>query len=227
MAVCLREHQGPDRYQQMNFADFTNMFVYKEAYGTDYVYDTKGNRKKRTAPSGITGNATYDSCNNILTSAAPGRTVGTSHSWGNTDAEKKKHLLQSVTTPLGTRTSFQYDAYGNLTQSKTEDSTGSTAKYIQSNTTYTAAGTYAATRTDPRGKTASIVTDPNRGTVTSVTDPKGQTVNNTYDALRRLTKTSTMLTETQEVKSENSYDGDTGYLYHRRYFRGCDLRVRL
>ena len=33
--------------------------------------------------------------------------VGTSHSRGNTDAEKKKHLLQSVTTPLGTRTSFQ------------------------------------------------------------------------------------------------------------------------
>ncbi len=58
-------------------------------------------RKKRTGTSGITGNATYDSCNNILTSAAPGRTVGTSHNWGNTDAEKKKHLLQSVTTPLG------------------------------------------------------------------------------------------------------------------------------
>ena len=55
-------------------------------------------------------------------------------------------------------------------------------------------------------------TDPLRGTVTSVTDARNQTVNNTYDTLRRLTKTSTMLTSTKEVKSENTYDAVTGYL---------------
>ena len=198
--------------KQMNYADFTNLFVYKEAYGSDYVYDSNGNRTKKTAPSGITGNTTYDDYNNILTKAAPGRTVGSSYNWGSTEAEKKKHLLQSVTTPLGTKTSFQYDTYGNLTQSKTEDSTGSLTKYIQSTTTYTSAGTYAATQTDARGKVVTTVTDPDRGTVTSVTDPKNQTVTNTYDALRRLTKTSTMLTSTKEVKSENTYDAVTGYL---------------
>ena len=70
-------------------------------------------RTKKTAPSGITGNTTYDNYSNILTKAAPGRTVGSSYNWGSTEAEKKKHFLQSVTLPLGTRTSFQYDAYGN------------------------------------------------------------------------------------------------------------------
>ncbi len=28
--------------RQMNFADYTNLFVYKEAYRTDYVYDANG-----------------------------------------------------------------------------------------------------------------------------------------------------------------------------------------
>ncbi len=111
-----------------------------------------------------------------------------------------------------TKTGFQYDAHGNLLQSKTEDSTGSTSKYIQITATYTSAGTYMSTQTDARGKTATTVTDPDKGTVTSVTDPKGQVVNSQYDSLRRLTKTSTMLTSTQEVKSENTYDGTKGFL---------------
>lgn len=56
------------------------------------------------------------------------------------------------------------------------------------------------------------VTDPDKGVVTKVTDPNGQEVNSQYDSLRRLTKTSTMLTSTQEVKSENTYDNTKGYL---------------
>ena len=55
------------------------------------------------------------------------------------------------------------------------------------------------------------VTDPDKGIVTKVTDPAGQEVNSQYDALRRLTKTSTML-NSQEVKTENTYQAQTGYL---------------
>ena len=111
-----------------------------------------------------------------------------------------------------TKTGFRYDAYGNLLQSQTEDSTGSTSKYIQITATYTSAGTYVSTQTDARGKTATTVTDPDKGVVTKVTDPMGQEVNSQYDSLRRLTKTSTMLTSAQEVKSENTYDPQKGYL---------------
>ena len=69
-----------------------------------------------------------------------------------------------------------------------------------------------AAQTDARGKVVTTVTDPDKGVVTKVTDPMGQEVNSQYDVLRRLTKTSTMLTATQEVKSENTYNGTTGYL---------------
>ena len=198
--------------KQMNFADFSNLFLYKEAYGSDFVYDENGNRKSVTDPAGSTGKSTYDDYNNILTSAAPGRTVTTSYVWGDTEAEKRKHLLESSTSPKGTKTGYLYDAYGNTTQVKIEDSTGTLTKYIQTTTAYTPAGTYAATQTDARGKTVTTVTDPDRGTVTSVTDPKNQTVNSQYDILRRPTRTSTMLTSTKEVWSENTYDAGTGYL---------------
>ena len=198
--------------RQINYAYFSNLFLYKEQFGTNYVYDSKGNRKKRTGTSGAAGGATYDDYNNVLTSAAPGRTVSTTYNWGSTEAEKRKHLLQYSITPTGIKTSYQYDAYGNPTQTKIEDSTGSLSKYIQTNTTYTTAGTYVATQTDARGNTVTTTTDPNKGIVTKVTDPMGQEVNSQYDTLRRLTKTSTMLTTTQEVKSENTYDGTKGYL---------------
>ena len=69
-----------------------------------------------------------------------------------------------------------------------------------------------ATQTDARGKVVTTVTDPDKGVVTKVTDPMGQEVNSQYDVLRRLTKASTMLTATQEVKTENIYNGTTGYL---------------
>ena len=108
-------------------------------------------------------------------------------------SRKKKHLPRTVTTPLGTKTSYLYDTYGNPKQAKTEDSTGSLAKYIQNKATYTTAGTYIATQTDARGKVVTTVTDSNRGVVTSVTDPSGQAITSEYDALRRLTKTATIL----------------------------------
>ena len=197
--------------KQMNFADFTNLFLYKEAYGSDYVYDAKGNRKSTTSCAGNTGKSTYDDYNNVLTSAAPGRTVKTNYDWGSTEAEKRKHLLQKATSPLGTVSTFQYDTYGNQTESKVSESTAASAKFIRSTTTYTAAGTYAATQTDACGKNVSMVTDANKGIVTSVTDPNGQVVNTTYDTLRRPTKTSTMISG-QEVKTESAYDTVKGYL---------------
>ena len=33
--------------RQMNFADFTGIYLYPEAFGTQYIYDKKGNRKTR------------------------------------------------------------------------------------------------------------------------------------------------------------------------------------
>ena len=197
--------------KQVNFVDFSNLFLYKEQYGTDYVYDAKGNRKSSTSSAGVTGNKTYDAYNNILTSAAPGRTVTTTFDWGSTETEKRKHLLKKATSPLGTVSTFQYDSYGNQTESKVSESSSASAKFMKTTTAYTAAGTYAASQMDARGKTVSYVTDANKGVVTKVTDPSLQEVNSQYDVLRRPTKTSTMLNG-QEVKTESTYDAQKGYL---------------
>ena len=76
--------------------------------------------------------------------------------------------------------------YGNLLQTKTEDSAGALSKYIQSTAAWTSAGTYVTEQTDARGKTVTTETDPDKGVVTKVTDPDGQEVNSQYDTLRRL-----------------------------------------
>ena len=101
--------------------------------------------------------------------------------------EKRKHLLQYSTTPTGIRTKYQYDNYGSPIQVKTEDSTGSLLKYIQTQVEYNTADAapgvgegVARVQRDARGKEITTDTDPLRGTVTGTTDPKGQTVSNTY-----------------------------------------------
>ena len=71
-----------------------------------------------------------------MTSTAPGRTVTTTYNWGSGETQLRKHLLQYSITPTGIKTGYLYDAYGNVLQSKTEDSTGSLSKYIQTNATY-------------------------------------------------------------------------------------------
>ncbi len=201
--------------RQMNWADFSNLFLYKEKAGTDYVYDTKGNPTSAKSSANITGSATYDSYNNPLTVKAPGRTTATTYTWGSTAAEQKKHLLRTSTSPLGTYSTFTYDSYGNRTQSKVSASSASTAKFIQSTTAYTSNGNYAVSSTDPRGKTASQVTDANSGTLTSQTDPNGQIVSHTYDALRRCTKSATTV-NSQEVRTQTTYkdSGQVATLKH-------------
>ena len=197
--------------KQVNYADFSNLFLYKEQYGTDIEYDERGNQIHDASTTGNPDESEYDAFNNLTKYTAPGHSLFTLNEWGTTDTEKRKHLLKKSTSPLGTVSTFQYDAYGNQTQSKVSASSSSSAKFIKNTTAYTSAGTYVASQTDARGKTVTTVTDANKGTVTSVTDPMNHIVNTTYDVLRRPTKTSTML-NSQEVKTESTYDAQKGYL---------------
>ena len=197
--------------RQVNAACFSNLFLYKEKYGTDYTYDDQGNQQAASGTTDKEDGSEYDDYNNLTSYKAPGRDVATTYYWGGTEQEQRRHLLQKATSPLGIVSTFSYDAHGNRTESKVSESESSVAKFIKSTAAYTTAGTYIASQTDARGKTVTTVTDPNKGVVTSVTDPMNQVVNTTYDALRRPTKTSTMLNG-QEVKTENEYDAVTGYL---------------
>ena len=76
--------------KQMNLANFAGLFLYPEQFGAEYVYDAKGNRKDARKLFGQSEKQTYDAQNNPITHTAPGRTVSTTFSWGDTAAQRKK-----------------------------------------------------------------------------------------------------------------------------------------
>ena len=196
-------------FRQVNYADFSNLFLYPEQFATEYVYDENGNSTSVTPLFGKPSGSHYDDYNNLTSYTAPGCTAGYTYNYGSTTAEKKKHLLLKSTTPLGTVTDYTYNGSGNPTQVRMKDADTASAKFIQTDTAYTADGNYTATQTDARGKTLTTVTDGNKGTVTSVTDPNGQIVYYSYDSLRRLTKVQTV-DHYKIYQNSYVYDADTG-----------------
>ena len=193
--------------RQMNFANFAGLFLYKEQFGVEYIYDSQGNRQSSRTLFGQYREAQYDSANNVISSTAPGRTASTVCEWGDTDAEKKKHLLRKMTSPMGTVSTYTYNANGSLTQQQTQNAADNPTQFMRSTTAYTSDGNYVASQTDARAKTTQIVTDSDKGTVTSVTDPRGQTVNYLYDTLRRNTRITT-----PSSRTDYSYSATKGVL---------------
>ena len=181
----------------LNEAQFSNLFLHKEEFGKTYAYDDKGNMTSVKNLAALESDAEYDDFNNLTSYCQPGRSERYTLDWGNTDTDKKKHLLRSKTSPLGIVQRTQYDAEsenaastkGLPVETSVENAAG-TMKIV-SKAEYTTDKNYVYTQTDARNKTVTTVTDTNRGTVTSVTDPKNQTVNYTYDALNRVTKVET------------------------------------
>ncbi len=215
--------------RQMNHADFTGLYLYPEAFGTEYVYDKKGNRKKTWQMYGGTHETEYDDYDNMIEYTQPGRSLATTYFYGDTEEEQKKHLLLKSISPLGTVSTATYDAHGNPLTAQVQDSKAGTGSFIHTETAYTPQdeqtqqheGNYVISQTDARGKVVSTKTDGSKGTTTSVTDPKGQTVNYTYDNLRRIVKTSTAAGD-KEYKNEYSYDASRGHLIEVRHNTDSD-----
>ena len=197
--------------RQMNHADFTGLYLYPESFGTDYVYDAKGNRKKAVQLYGGVKKTEYDDHDNMIQYTAPGHTKSSTFSYGDTDAEQKKHLMLESHSPLGTDGYFTYDAFGNATRSDTSGEVGSITAITRSTTEYQHNGNYAYKQTDARGKTVTTVVDANKGITTRVTDPKGQAVEYEHDALRRVVKVKTT-DGSREFRNEYTYDQTRGML---------------
>lgn len=163
--------------RQINYADFTNLFLYPEQFGAEYVYDEKGNSTSVTTLYTKSSNSQYDDFNNLTSYTAPGHTAGSTFYYGSTDAEKKKHLLLKSISPLGTVTTHSYNAYGSPIESIIKDADTANANYIKKVISYSDDGNYITLERDARGKTVTTVTDSDKGTVTSVKDPNNQQVN--------------------------------------------------
>ena len=206
--------------RQMNFADFTGIYLYPEAFGTQYIYDKNGNRKTRKMLYGGQEKSEFDNADNLTKHTAAGRTVSSTFSYGDTEAEQKKHLLLKSIAPLGSVGTFTYDAFGNLLTSQVQNADTNPSYFIRGETSYTDDGNYVAGQKDARGKIVRTEIDPERGTTTSVTDAKGQTVTYEYDNLRRIVKTSANVGAkegTQTVHNEYTYDEQRGNLVEIRH----------
>ena len=206
--------------RQMNFADFTGIYLYPEAFGTQYIYDKNGNRKTRKMLYGGQEKSEFDDADNLTKHTAAGRTVSSTFSYGDTEAEQKKHLLLKSIAPLGSVSTFTYDAFGNPLTSQVQNAEENPSYFIRGETTYTDDGNYVTEQKDARGKIVRTETDPQRGTTTSVTDAKGQKVTYEYDNLRRIVKTSAKTgaeAGIPTVHNEYTYDAKRGNLVEIRH----------
>ena len=206
--------------RQMNFADFTGIYLYPEAFGTQYVYDKNGNRKTRKMLYGGQEKSEFDDADNLTKHTAAGRTVSSTFHYGDTEAEQKKHLLLKSIAPLGSVGTFSYDNFGNPLTSQVQNADANPSYFIRGETSYTDDGNYVAGQKDARGKIVRTETDPQRGTTTSVTDAKGQTVEYKYDELRRIVKTSANVGAKEGIltaHNEYTYDAKRGNLVEIRH----------
>ena len=206
--------------RQMNFADFTGIYLYPEAFGTQYIYDKNGNRKTRKMLYGGQEKSEFDDADNLTKHTAVGRTVSSTFHYGDTEAEQKKHLLLKSIAPLGSVGTFSYDNFGNPLTSQVQNADANPSYFIRGETSYTDDGNYVTEQKDARGKIVRTETDPQRGTTTSVTDAKGQTVTYDYDNLRRIVKTSAKTgaeAGIPTIHNEYTYDEQRGNLVKIRH----------
>lgn len=192
----------------LNEAQFSNLFLHKEEFGKTFAYDENGNVTSVKNLAALQSGSEYDDFDNLISYHQPGRSEEYTLNWGSTDDDKRKHLLRSTTSPLNIIQRTKYDVEDSTNtapkglplESSVENAAG-TMKIV-SKTTYSDDDNYVRQQIDARNQIVTTETHTNLGTVTSVTDPKGQKVEYEYDTLKRVTKVSTT------IASENSDEED-------------------
>ena len=201
-------------------AMFSNMFVHREQYGETFAYDDKKNLLSVANLSETKSSMKYDSFDNLTEYVQPGAASTEKYvmTYGTTDAEKKRHLLRSSTTPMGIKQTYEYDAYGNQTQASTTGKINNAEAAIKVQTDYNngdaenplPAGVkdnYVYKEWDARGNAVTKTVNPETYTLTRVTDPTGQAVNYTYDAAHRVTQVESVAGG-KTYKNTYTYEND-------------------
>ena len=166
---------------------FTNLFLHREQFGTSFAYDGDKNLISTSNLAGEKSKMEYDGFDNLTSYVRPGAAEEDKYrfTYGDTDGEKKKHLVRTESTPMGVKNHYTYDAYGNRLTAKTQKD-GEPA-LIQSETAWNSEGNYAVSSTDARGHSVVKTVDSDSGLVYNVTDPTGQSVAYSYDSANRVT----------------------------------------
>lgn len=194
-----------DYEENLNYAEFDGMFLYKEQFGASYVYDVSGNVTTATTAAGQKAGATYDAYNNLISYYQPGRTADIKTTYAYQDiAARQKHLPWKIINPMQVNEVFTYDDKGNPTVYQVQNPTATT--FIKNTTAYTSDKNYIASKTDSRGNTTLTNVDAQRGTLTSCKTPNGLTANYLYDLMNR--PTSVTAVDGKTYKIEYVYSGD-------------------
>ena len=193
-----------------NTGMFSHISLTRELYGNVYTYDAKGNVTAVKDLSNQKSAATYDSFDNLLSYVQPGSATTEKYlfTYGSTDAEKKRHLPLTSTTPMGVKTATEYNAYGSAVNAVVQENTS--APLIKTETEYTEDGNFVTKQRDARGNEVTNTLDAN-GKLLSVTDPAGQSVHYSYDASNRVTgvqSTYTVNGESRTSRNEYTYEND-------------------
>ena len=189
---------------------FSHISLTRELYGNVYTYDANGNFTAVKDLSNQKSAATYDSFDNLLSYVQPGSATTEKYlfTYGSTDAEKKRHLPLTSTTPTGVKTTMEYNAYGSAINATVQEN--ASAPLIRTETEYTEDGNFVTKQRDTRGNEVVNTLDTN-GKLLSVTDPSGQSVNYSYDDSNRVTSVQSAYTvngESRISRNEYTYEND-------------------
>ncbi|MDL2205638.1 hypothetical protein LJC33_01860 [Eubacteriales bacterium OttesenSCG-928-N13] len=185
------------------FGKFTNMFLYREEFGSSYQYDGQKNVVSATERSGQQSGMEYDTYGNLIGYRKPGRAKKAENKYklkyGVSEREKKQHLLRETKTPMGLTSATKYDKYGNALESVGKAS--GTKLFIKAQSAYSAQvkragqtvslntnGNYPVMKTDALGHVAYSNIQPQNGLLLWAQDPNETRVQYEYDHLKRLTQ---------------------------------------
>ena len=101
---------------------FTNLFLHREQFGASFAYDDDKNLISTSNLAGEKSKMEYDGFDNLTSYVQPGAAEEDKYTftYGDTDGEKKKHLVRTESTPMGVKNHYTYDAYGNRLTAKTQ-----------------------------------------------------------------------------------------------------------
>ena len=215
------------------------MFIHREQFGESFAYDDDNNLLSTTTLADKKSSMEYDDFDNLISYVQPGANSTDKYlfTYGSTDAAKKKHLVETESTPMGVKQHYTYDSYGNRLTAKTQKD-GETS-HIQTSSAYDtgdvydalgnrtesvySGGNYAVSTTDARGNSVTKQIDAESGLVYNVTDPAGQSVGYTYDSSKRVTSVVAAV-DTSVYKNEYTYANDRiATVSHNTENANCDV----
>ncbi|MBR1826368.1 MAG: DNRLRE domain-containing protein, partial [Clostridia bacterium] len=164
--------------QEVNYANFDDLYVYEDNYGTNYSYDSDGRLILQKSDSGDAIRYTYNGPD--ITKIAFEKN-GTEKD-NETYTYDNNHNILTSTTKDGIVTSYTYPSTnrGMPTRITVTDESGTLSSRVDY--TYTAYDNYLATTTDENGEVTTYNYNTTKGLLNSVTDPLGNVTSYTYNA---------------------------------------------